>query len=77
MIRKILVASAVTALLTLGAAGGATAQAQPPAPQWVPVFYFGTQTFCTKAGLLGQQAGVLPAEAWMCDSGWLMVKRPG
>ena len=74
MLRKTLVASAVAGLLTLGAAG--TAAAQPPAPQWLPVFYFGTQLYCMQAGAMGEQVGALPPGAWRCDSGWLMVQPP-
>lgn len=79
MIRKTIVASAVAGLLTLGAAGTASAEAvpaQPPAPQWIAVFYFGTQTYCMQAGATGEQMGVLTAGRWKCDSGWLMVLRP-
>jgi hypothetical protein len=79
MIRKTLVATAVAGLLTLGAAGssaGAAAAAQPPAPEWVPVFYFGTQTVCTKVGLFSEQAGAMSPGSWKCDNGWLMVRPP-
>ncbi|MFC4852748.1 hypothetical protein [Actinophytocola glycyrrhizae] len=76
MIRKTIVASAIAGLLTLGAAPTAAAQAQPPTPQWIPVFYFGTQTYCMKAGALGEQTGVLTPGGWKCDSGWLMVQPP-
>ena len=69
MLRKIFVGSAVALLLALGA-GTSSAQAAT----WFPVFYFGTQTYCTQAGNLGQQIGTLTAGAWKCDSGWLMVR---
>jgi hypothetical protein len=75
MLRKILVGSAVAGLLALGA-GTASAQEPGPPAGWVPVFYFGTQTYCTQAGHLGQQNGALTAGAWKCDSGWLMVRAP-
>jgi hypothetical protein len=72
MIRKTLVAAAAAAgLLTFGAAG---AQAQPPTPQWLPVFYFGP--YCMHAGMAGEQSGGLQPGAWKCDTGWLMVQLP-
>jgi hypothetical protein len=82
MFRKTLFASVVAGLLSLGAAGVASAEpaesvrVQPPTPQWIAVFYFGTQTYCTQAGMLGQQSGALPPGTWKCDSGWLMVQPP-
>jgi uncharacterized membrane protein len=75
MLRKILVGSAVAGLLALGA-GTASAQATEPAAPWMPVFYFGTQTYCTSVGNFGQQTGTLTAGTWKCDSGWLMVQAP-
>ncbi len=74
MIRKSVVASALAGVLALGAAGPATAE--PRAQVWLPVFYLGTQTHCTQAGLLAQQMGVLTAGRWKCDSGWLMALSP-
>jgi hypothetical protein len=75
MLRKIFVGSAVAALLALGA-GTASAQAPESPGTWVSVFYFGTQTYCTQAGMAGQQTGMLTAGMWKCDSGWLMVRAP-
>lgn len=75
MLRKVLVGSAVAGLLALGA-GTASAQASEPPGTWVPVFYFGTQTYCAQAGMAGQQMGALTAGNWTCDSGWLMVRAP-
>lgn len=80
MIRKTIVAAAAAGLLALGTAGTAQAEAapaQPPAPQWIATFYFGTQTYCMQAGTAGEQMGVLTAGRWKCDSGWLMVLSPG
>ena len=80
MIRKTLVAVALAGLCTLGATGvasAATAPAEPARPSatpWIPIFYFGTQTYCTQAGALGQQTGALQPGAWKCDSGWLLVQ---
>jgi hypothetical protein len=77
MIRKTLVAVALAVMCTLGATGVAsaeTAPAAPSAPPLVPVFYFGTQIYCTQAGAMGQQTGALQPGAWMCDSGWLLVQ---
>jgi hypothetical protein len=79
MFRKPLVASVLAGLFTLGAVGAASAenaQAGPPVPQWIAVFYFGTQTYCAQAGSVGQQMGALQPGAWRCDSGWLMVQLP-
>ncbi|MCT2581903.1 hypothetical protein [Actinophytocola gossypii] len=73
MLRKTIVTSALACLLTVGAATTATAA---PQPQWVPVFYFGTQLHCNQAGMAGQQMGALTPGTWMCDSGWLMVQNP-
>jgi hypothetical protein len=73
MIRKTLVAAAVGGLCAFGAT---TASAEPAAAAWIPVFYFGTQTYCTQAGVLGQQTGALQPGAWTCDSGWLLVQPP-
>jgi hypothetical protein len=77
MIRKTLTAAVLAGLCTLGAAGVASAApAQPPAPQWIAVFYLGTQTYCAQVGAMAQQAGALPPGTWTCDSGWLMVQPP-
>jgi hypothetical protein len=85
MIRKTLVVSALAGLLTLGA--GAAAADTPPAPDpgadrppatgpWLPIFYFGTQTYCNQAGMAGQVNGVLTPGRWKCDSGWLLTLPP-
>lgn len=84
MLRKAIAVSAVAAALTAGAATAPTAGAdvpseprEPVAGPWLPVFYFGTQTYCLQAGLLGQQTGTLQPGRWTCDSGWLMAQAPG
>ena len=76
MTRKSIVATALAGLLTVTAATGTTAAAAPPAQTWIPIFYFGTQTYCVQAGVAGQQFGVLTAGRWKCDSGWLMTLPP-
>ncbi|MFL6126677.1 hypothetical protein [Actinophytocola sp.] len=73
MFRKTIVVSALAGLLTLGAAGVASA-ADTPTDDWVPIFYFGN--YCQQAGSKGEQAGVLTPGDWKCDHGWLMVKAP-
>lgn len=81
--KRTLVVSALTAVLTLTLSAGASAQTDPPVPPppdqgtWLPVFYFGTQTYCGQAGMMGQSIGVLTPGGWKCDSGWLMKRLGG
>jgi hypothetical protein len=81
MIRKTIAALAIAGLCAFGSAGVASASAgqaepaaTPSAAPWIPLFYFGTQTYCTQAGVVGQQTGALKPGGWMCDSGWLLVQ---
>jgi hypothetical protein len=79
MIRKTLAALAIAGLCAFGPSGVTAAsaeQAEPAATPWIPVFYFGTQTYCTQAGVMGQQTGALRPGGWLCDSGWLLVQPP-
>jgi hypothetical protein len=71
--KKTLAACAMAVALVLGTSAHASAESAVAAPRaWVPVFYFGTQTYCNQAGMLGQQIGVLTPGRWTCDSGWLL-----
>jgi hypothetical protein len=90
MTKKALVVSALAVLMNFGTPASASAEpappvSVPPAPgvtglavsgTWVPVFYFGTQAYCNRAGMMGQSIGVLAPGEWMCDSGWLMKLTP-
>ncbi|EWC64571.1 hypothetical protein UO65_0178 [Actinokineospora spheciospongiae] len=87
MIRTALAASLLTAAFAVGSAGSATAQpapaGNPPAPaaasaptpegMWFPVFFFGTEGFCTQVGTMAQQSEALEEESWKCEGGWLLI----
>ncbi|MCG8917359.1 hypothetical protein L6E12_16355 [Actinokineospora sp. PR83] len=88
MIRTALAASLLTAAFAVGSAGAAAAQPvpadNPPAPAaaaaptpeeaWIPVFFFGTENFCTQVGTMVEQAGALESDSWKCDGGWLLAQ---
>jgi hypothetical protein len=79
MLSKMVGISVLTAALALGTTAVASAETSPPAParlaptllaqdRWAPVFYFGMRTYCVRAGVMGQQMGVLAEGIWTCDS---------
>jgi hypothetical protein len=78
MLNKTIVVTALAGLLAFGSAGTAAAAPADPPPTgpWIPVFYFGTDTYCVQAGFLAQMNGALAAGRWKCDSGWLMTLPP-
>jgi hypothetical protein len=76
--KRILAVIALAGALSLGTSAIAAAEPVQVAPRaWVPVFYFGTQTYCTQAAMMGQQVGLLTPGGWRCDSGWLLTLQGG